>query len=95
LAYWEKRLHGAPPAAQLPADRARPAATFDGGQLRHAFDHEFYARLQATSAREGVTPHMWLYAAFQAFLHRYTGQNDIIVGSGVANRQSPEAQLLG
>jgi amino acid adenylation domain-containing protein len=94
LAYWEKRLHGAPPAAQLPADRARPAATFDGGQLRHAFDHEFYARLQATSAREGVTPHMWLYAAFQAFLHRYTGQNDIIVGSGVANRQSPEAQQL-
>jgi amino acid adenylation domain-containing protein len=94
LAYWEKRLHGAPPAAQLPADRARPAATFAGGQLRHAFDHEFYARLQATSAREGVTPYMWLHAAFQAFLHRYTGQNDIIVGSGVANRQSPEAQQL-
>src|SRR5258708_4542057 len=37
---------------------------------------------------------MWLFAAFQAFLHRYTGQNDIIVGSGVANRQSPEAQRL-
>ena len=37
---------------------------------------------------------MWLYAAFQAFLHRYTGQDDIIVGSGVANRQSPEAQQL-
>ena len=94
LAYWEKRLHGAPPAAQLPADRARPAATFSGSQLRHAFAHEFYAQLVATSAREGVTPYMWLQAAFHAFLLRYTAQTDIIVGSVVANRQSAEAQKL-
>jgi amino acid adenylation domain-containing protein len=95
LAYWEKRLHDAPAAAQLPTDRVRPtAATFSGDQFRHTFTPEFYMRLLAVSAREGVTPFMWLHATFQAFLHRYTGQEDIIVGTGVANRQSAQAQQL-
>jgi len=94
LAYWQERLHGAPLPAELPTDRARPATTFAGNQLRHDFAHEFYARLQATSAREGVTPNMWLQAAFHAFLFRYTAQTDIIVGSVVANRQFAEAQKL-
>ena len=95
LEYWQKRLKAPPPAAQLPVDRQRSfAQTFAGAQIRHPFDAKFYAQLFAACAREGVTPHMWLHAAFQAFLFRYTGQSDIVVGTGVANRESAEAQKL-
>jgi amino acid adenylation domain-containing protein len=94
LEYWVHRLADAPSPAQLPTDRSRPTAGFAGAQLRHPFTHQFYARLQAAAAREGVTPFMWLHAAFQTFLYRYTGQEEIIVGSGVANRQSANAQQL-
>jgi amino acid adenylation domain-containing protein len=95
LDYWQKRLQAPPPAPQLPTDRPRPSdKTFAGAQLRQPFTGEFYARLLAACAKQGVTPYMWLLAAFQAFLFRYTGQTDIIVGTGVANRQSAEAQTL-
>jgi amino acid adenylation domain-containing protein len=94
LEYWARRLAEAPSLPQLPTDRSRPPVSFAGAQLRHPFTHQFYARLQAAAAREGVTPFMWLHAAFQTFLYRYTGQEEIIVGSGVANRQSANAQQL-
>jgi amino acid adenylation domain-containing protein len=95
LEYWRKRLRALPPPAQLPADFPRPPRqTFAGAQIHQPLVREVYARLVAASRREGVTPSMWLLAAFQAFLFRYTGQTDITVGSGVANRQSAEAQKL-
>ena len=51
----------------------------------------------AAAAHEGVTPYMWLHAVFQTFLFRYTEQTDIIVGTGIANRQAAERtqHLLG
>jgi aspartate racemase len=95
LEYWQKRLEALPPAAQLPVERQRPfAQTFAGAQIRRPFDAKLYAQLLSACAREGVTPYMWLHAAFQAFLFRYTGQSDIVVGTGVANRESTEAQKL-
>jgi amino acid adenylation domain-containing protein len=97
LDYWQKHLVAPSPATKLPTDRPRASnQTFAGEQIRHPFTREFYDRLLAAAANEGVTPYMWLHAAFQAFLFRYTKQTDIIVGTGVANRQSPEAhKLLG
>ena len=96
LENWQKRLKAPPPAAQLPVDRQRSfAQTFAGAQIRHPFDAKFYAQLFAACAREGVTPHMWLHAAFQAFLFRYTGQSDIVVGTGVANRESRKRKTAG
>jgi amino acid adenylation domain-containing protein len=95
LDYWQARLHAAPPVLQLPTDRPRPASeTFAGAQIRQPLDHAFHSRLLAACAREGVTPYMWLLAAFQSLLFRYTGQTDIVVGSGFANRRSAEAQKL-
>src|SRR5262249_17527234 len=95
LDYWEKRLHAAPPVVQLPTDRPRPVSqTFAGAQIRQPLDRAFHAKLLAACAREGVTPYMWLLAAFQSFLFRYTGQPDVVVGSGFANRRSAEAQKL-
>jgi amino acid adenylation domain-containing protein len=95
LDYWQTRLHGPSPVLQLPTDRPRPASqTFAGAQIRLPLDGAFHSQLLAACAREGVTPYMWLLAAFQAFLFRYTGQTDIVVGSGFANRRSVQAQKL-
>jgi aspartate racemase len=59
-------------------------------------DRRLYAELISACLREHVTPSMWLHAAFQTFLQRYTGHTDIIVGSGIANRRTRESeQLLG
>jgi aspartate racemase len=97
LDYWQAKLQGAPPPAELPADwPRRPVQTFHGAQLRVPVDACLHAGLLAACVREGVTPYMWLHAAFQTFLHRYTGQTDIVVGTGFANRKSPASrQLLG
>jgi amino acid adenylation domain-containing protein len=97
LDYWEKKLRGAARPALLPSDRPRSATqTFAGAQIHHAIDRQLSLDLLAACAREHVTPYMWLHAAFQAFLFRYTGQTDIVVGSGFANRRPSEArQLLG
>jgi aspartate racemase len=93
--YWQTRLRAAPPVLQLPTDRLRPASqTFAGAQIRQPLDRAFHAQLLAACAREGVTPYMWLLAAFQSFLFRYTGETDVVVGSGFANRRSAEAQKL-
>jgi amino acid adenylation domain-containing protein len=95
LSYWQQRLHDAPQPLQLPTDRPRPPSqTFAGAQIRRALDRIFHTKLLAACAREGVTPYMWLLAAFQSFLFRYTGQTDIVVGSGFANRRSADAQKL-
>jgi amino acid adenylation domain-containing protein len=93
--YWQKRLDAPPPAIQLPTDRPRPCAqTFAGAQILNPLSHELYAQLRAAAVKEEVTPHIWLQAAFHTFLFRYTGQTDIIVGTGVANRHSEESQRL-
>jgi non-ribosomal peptide synthetase component F/acyl carrier protein len=95
LEYWQKCLNAPPPAAQLPTDARRPPIqTFAGAQIRYSIASDLYVRLLAASAREGVTPYTWLVTVFQTFLHRYTGQDDIIIGTGVANRQSADAQRL-
>jgi amino acid adenylation domain-containing protein len=95
LTYWQQRLHDAPQPLQLPTDRPRPLSqTFAGAQIRQPLDRVFHTKLLAACAAEGVTPYMWLLAAFQSFLFRYTGQTDVVVGSGFANRRSPEVQKL-
>jgi amino acid adenylation domain-containing protein len=97
LDYWQKRLQAPPPTTQLPTDRPRPREqTFAGAQFRRPIPGEFYDQVLAASTREGVTPNMWLFSAFLTFLFRYTSQTDIIVGTGIANRQSGAAEhLLG
>jgi pristinamycin I synthase-3/4 len=95
LAYWRERLAGAPPLA-LPADRAvAPAArTGRGGQVAAALPRAAAARLRALAAGEGATPFMVLLAAFLAVLARHAGQEDLVVGSPIANRNRPEIEGL-
>ena len=97
LAYWKDQLSGAAPILELPTDRPRPVIQSSRGALQ---DLEIPAPLAnalvALSRREGVTLFMVMLAAFQALLHRYSRQEDISIGSGVANRRWREIEgLLG
>jgi amino acid adenylation domain-containing protein/non-ribosomal peptide synthase protein (TIGR01720 family) len=94
LSYWKQRLTGAP-VLQLPLDRPRPAITSNqGASLRIALPMETSSKLRALSRRAGVTMFMTLLAAFKTLLARYTSQEDIVVGTHVANRNCAEIEGL-
>ena len=97
LEYWKRQLAGLPPVLELPADRPRPAEmSFRGRSLRHRLPPELARAAQAFSRRHGVTLYVTLLAAYQALLHRYTGEAAFAVGGGVANRNERLAeQVIG
>ncbi len=95
LAYWREKLAGLPPVLALPTDRPRPpVATNRGALARFEVSADLTARLKAFCMREGVTLYMALLAVYQALLHRYTGQEDIAVGTAIANRTRSETENL-
>jgi amino acid adenylation domain-containing protein len=94
LAWWKERLAGAP-VLELPADRPRPATRRGrGGRQLFAFPSELVVPLRELARGRGATLYMGLFAAFQVLLHRYSGQDDLVVGSPVAGRDRPEVQDL-
>jgi amino acid adenylation domain-containing protein len=94
LAYWKERLAGAA-ALDLPADRPRPAApSYRGAAVRFALPANLAGGVRTLAKQEGCTPFMVLLAAFQALLHRYTGQDDICVGTPIAGRGRTEVEGL-
>jgi amino acid adenylation domain-containing protein len=95
LAYWRQHLAGPLPILQLPTDRPRPAAqTFNGAALTRTLRPALRDALVALSEREEVTPFMTLFAAFVVLLARSSGQNDVVVGSPIANRRRAEIEGL-
>ncbi|HEY9883152.1 MAG TPA: condensation domain-containing protein, partial [Thermosynechococcaceae cyanobacterium] len=104
LSYWKQQLNGVPSVLQLPTDHPRPAVqTYRGArqslELPKSLADAICASQQrfaiaTLSRQEGVTPFMVLLAAFQTFLYRYTGQDDISVGSPIANRNRSELNPL-
>jgi amino acid adenylation domain-containing protein len=94
LAYWRDRLAGVPPL-ELPTDRPRPAEqTFRGAHQALRLPAELSEHLQALSRKEGVTLFMTLAAAFQALLSRYSGQDDVAIGTPIAGRNHPAIEGL-
>jgi amino acid adenylation domain-containing protein len=94
LAYWRKQLADAS-ELQLPLDRPRPASpTYSGAQVPILVPAATREKLQQVNRSEHVTMHMTLLAVCQALLHRYSGQDDIVVGSPIAGRGSPETERL-
>lgn len=95
LSYWKKQLEGAPGLLNLTTDRPRPTVqSFRGRRETIELSKELSDRLKALSRKQGVTLAMTLLAAFQALLYRYTGQEDIVVGSPIANRNRTEIEGL-
>jgi amino acid adenylation domain-containing protein len=95
LAYWSSRLAGHPPLLRLPTDRPRPAVqAFRGGLQAFALAPELSARLEALGFSQRATIFMVLLAGLQALLHRYTGEEDVLIGSPVAGRRRAELEPL-
>ena len=95
LLYWKKQLSGSLPVLELPSDRPRPARqTFRGASQSLVLPKRLTDELKTLSQRERVTLFMTLLAAFQTLLSRYTGQEDILVGSPIANRKGIETEAL-
>jgi hypothetical protein len=95
LSYWRKRLGGDLPVLALPTDHVRPARqTYQGAHLTFDLPAEISIGLRRMSQQEDVTMYMMLLAAFQVLLFRYSGQNDILVGSVIAGRTRNETELL-
>jgi amino acid adenylation domain-containing protein len=93
-AYWRTQLAGELPVLNLQTDRRRPLVqTFGGSSQALCLGSELTRRLKDLCQSEGVTLYMLLLAAFQVLLHRYTGQDDLLVGSPAAGR--PFAWLSG
>lgn len=94
LSYWQQQLAGAS-VLQLPTDRPRPAVqSFRGAMQSFCLSADLIEALKVLSRQEGVTLFMTLLAAFQTLLHRYSGQDDIVVGSPIANRNRGEIEGL-
>ncbi len=94
LAYWKQQLAGVS-TLQLPTDHPRPAVqTFRGARHVLTLSPTLTQALKTLSQQHGVTLFMTLLAAFQTLLHRYTGQDDIAVGSLIANRNRVELEGL-
>ncbi len=95
LAYWRDRLAGAPAALDLVTDRPRPAVWAPRGDRRSVrLPAELVDGLRRLARRQGATLYMVLLTAFQALLHRYTGQDDLTVGSPIAGRNRREVEAL-
>ncbi|HVR97504.1 MAG TPA: amino acid adenylation domain-containing protein, partial [Thermoanaerobaculia bacterium] len=95
LAYWRDRLHAPLPVLRLPADKPRPAVqAFRAGVCSLALDPALAERLRSLSRRLGATLFMTLIAGFKILLHRYTGQEDVVVGTPVAGRNHKETEGL-
>jgi amino acid adenylation domain-containing protein len=93
LAYWRRQLDGAPEILELPIDKPRPTVqTFQGTSHEIRFSTTLTKGLRELSQREETTLYMVLLAAFQTLLSRYSGQNDICVGSPIANRNRVETE---
>ncbi|TJZ63961.1 non-ribosomal peptide synthetase [Chitiniphilus eburneus] len=97
LAYWRDRLGAGQPVLQLPTDHPRsPSARYRTASHTAIVPSALAARLRQRAQGEGATVFMSLLAAFQALLHRYTGQTDLSIGVPTANRQREEtAGLIG
>ncbi|NGY62591.1 amino acid adenylation domain-containing protein [Lentzea sp. NEAU-D13] len=94
FAYWADRLRGPLPVLDLPSDRPRGTGPRPGGELLHTWDAELSDRLDAFSREVGATPFITALAAFYAFLHRHTGQQDLVVGTPVAGRTHASTENL-
>ncbi|MDE1466088.1 condensation domain-containing protein, partial [Spartinivicinus poritis] len=95
--YWQTQLAGIPQVHSLSLDKPRPVMQqYHGGLLETAIPHEVTAQLKGICQQQGATLFMGLHAAFAVLLSRFSGEQDIVVGTPIANREQAEvAELIG
>jgi amino acid adenylation domain-containing protein len=98
LAYWRRQFATMPQALELPVDHARPNVqtyrAFRGARQAITLPSNLTRRLKQLCQKENVTLFMLLMAAYQILLHRYTGEEDIVVGTPIAGRPVTETDAL-
>ena len=95
LDYWKNKLAGELPVLQLPTDRPRPAVqTFNGKQENMTLSPTLSKAVRELGKNEGTTLYMTMLAAFKTLLYRYTQQEDVLVGTAIANRNRNEIEDL-
>jgi len=95
LAFWRQKLEGAPPVLELPTDRARKGTEqFWGAQHRQPIPKELASDVRSLSRGQRGTFFMALLAGFQLLMARLAGQNDVVVGTDLANRNQLETEKL-
>jgi amino acid adenylation domain-containing protein len=95
LNYWQQQLANVPPVLKLPTDHPRPSTLTFRGQLTHfTINEDITKQLKALSLRYETTLFMVLLAAYAVLLFRYSGQEDIVIGSPIANRNRKEIESL-
>ncbi len=95
IAYWKNQLAGAPELLELPWDYPRPKEqTAAGADREFAIDPDLSQALLAFAREQGATPFMALTAAFAVFLSRYARQDDVCVGTPIANRNRSSVESL-
>ncbi|MBX8484721.1 non-ribosomal peptide synthetase [Pseudomonas cichorii] len=93
--YWKETLADAPALLTLPTDRPRPAEqSYSGASLPVTFDEDLTQALKALSQRHGATLYMTVMSAWAALLSRLSGQDDVVIGSPMANRTRAEVEPL-
>jgi amino acid adenylation domain-containing protein len=95
--FWQQQLAGPLPVLNLPTDRPRPATqTYRGGSHAFTLGPALSQQIAGLSEQRGLTLYMTLLATFQVLLHRYTGQDDLLIGSTTAGRSRAKlSQLVG
>ena len=95
MAYWQQQLQGVPPLLELETDYPRPAIqNFAGDTFNFSINATLVGALKSLSQAHGATLFMTLMAGFSALLARYSNQNDVVVGSPIANRGRQELEPL-
>lgn len=90
LAFWEKELADAPELTAFPTDRPRPATqSYDGDHVRFTILPELGGRVLEASREHEVSVYVTMLSAFLLTLHKYTGQQDLVIGTPVAGRHHP------
>ncbi|WP_340018592.1 amino acid adenylation domain-containing protein [Paenibacillus sp. FSL H3-0457] len=94
-AYWLDRYRGEMPVLEMPTDYPRPAVqSYEGHTLTSFLDEATNEGLKQLAAQRGTTLYMVLLAAYTVLLHKYTGQDDLIVGTSIAGRTHGDTQPL-
>ncbi|KAF0146929.1 MAG: non-ribosomal peptide synthetase, partial [bacterium] len=95
LEYWNGQLSGAPQLLELPADFARPAVqSHRGAHLQSRLPAGLSRQIKHLSQQQGCTLFMTMLAAFNLLLSRYSGQDDLLVGTPIANRTHSQTENL-